>query len=450
MIGQDKIFTMIEKIMASSKADQTEAVVLGDSSSLTRFANSYIHQNVAVDNAKVSFRVAVDNKIGTASCNSFVLTDLRRALKSATTIAKRQKPNPDFGGFAQPADYSRLETFDQKTSRFSPRQRASKLKRLFAKGAKYDYAMAGAFSTGDGEVAVLNSNGVRCYQQYTSASINTIATGEDSSGYASGISIKVDDLDIPKLADVAVKKCRKARKPKSIEPGVYEVILEPAAVSELFEWLSFVAFGSKAFEDNSSFLTGRIGQKVMGENITIADDPLEPANPGLGFDFEGVPKRRVEMISNGIAKGVVHNLMSAKRAGAVSTGNALPPEEAAEGAVPINIQLSAGESTMDELIGQVENGLLVTRFHYINGFLDPRVALMTGMTRDGLFQIKSGKLRGGVKNLRFTDSMLEVFSNVLGMTSERTAVAAWWGSMSCMYVPAIRVGKFKFSGKTDF
>ncbi len=450
MIGQDKIYTMIEKVMASSKADQIEAVVIGDSSGLTRFANSYIHQNVAVDNTKITFRVSIGSKIGTASCNSFVLTDLRRALKSATTIAKRQKPNPDFDGFAQPADYPKMDTFDQKTSKFSPKQRASKLKRVFAKGAKYDYDMAGAFSTGDGEVAVLNSNGVRCYQQYTSASINTIATGEDSSGYASGVSVKVDDLDIPKLADVAVKKCRKSRNPKSLEPGEYEVILEPAAVSELFEWLSFIAFGSKAFEDNSSFLAGRIGEKVMGENITIADDALVPANPGLGFDFEGVPKQRIEMISNGVAKGVVHNLISAKRAGTKSTGHGLPPEEAAEGAVPMNMQLSAGESTADELIGEVENGLLVTRLHYINGFLDPRVALMTGMTRDGLFLIKNGKLRGGARNLRFTDSMLDVFSNVLGMTSERAAVAAWWGSMACMYVPTIRVGKFKFSGKTDF
>lgn len=441
---------MIEKVMAASKADQTEAVVMGDSSGLTRFANSYIHQNVAVENTKVAFRVAIGNKLGTAACNSFVLTDLKRALRSAISIAKKQKSNPDFDGFAKPADYPKVETFDQMTSKFTPRQRATKLKRVFAKGAKYDYSMAGALSTGDGEIAVLNSNGVRCYQQFSSASLNTIATGEDSSGYAAGVSHKIEDLDIPGLADTAVKKCRKSRNPKVVEPGVYEVILEPSAVGELFEWLSFVSFGSRSFEDNTSFLYNRIGEKVMGDNITIADDSLDPECPGLGFDFEGVPKQRLEMVSNGVAKGVTHNLISAKRANTKSTGNALPPEDAAEGAIPMNIQLSAGDSNLDEMIGQVESGLLVTRFHYINGFLDPRVALLTGMTRDGLFQIKNGKLRGGVKNLRFTDSMLDVFSNVLGMSSERTAVGAWWGSMACMYVPAMRIGKFKFSGKTDF
>lgn len=449
MIGQDKIFATIEKVMASSKGDQTEAVFTGSNSGLTRYANSFVHQNVAVENSKVSFKVVVDQKIGTASCNSFTVTDLRKALRAAFDIAKRQKPNPDFDGLAKPSKYAETETFDQKTAKFTPKQRATKLKRVFSKGAKYDYEMAGAFATEEGEIAVLNSNGVRCYQPYTSASINTIATGENSSGYASGMSKKVDDIDVSGLATVAVKKCRKSRNPKDIKPGTYEVILEPAAIGELFEWMNFIAFGSKAFEEKSSFLADRIGERVMGENISIYDDALDPSSPGIPFDFEGVPKKRVDLVKNGIATGVVHNIISAKRAGIQSTGHGLPPEYSAEGALPANIAMVPGDKTLDELIGEVENGLLVTRFHYINGFLDPRVAMMTGMTRDGLFRIKGGKLRGGVKNLRFTDSMMDVFSNVLGMTSDRSAIPAW-GATSSFYLPAMRVGKFKFTGKTDF
>ncbi len=450
MIGQDKIFTTIEKVLASSKADQVEAVVTGSNIGLTRFANSFIHQNVALENTRVAFRVAIGNKIGVASCNSFTLTDLKRALRSAYEIAKRQRPNPDFDGLAQPSEYAKLDTHDPRTEKFSPKQRASKLKRVFTKGAKYDYDMAGAFSTDSGEVAVLNSNGVRCYQPYTSATINIIATGDDSSGYAASASGTVDGINVGELAGIAVKKCRKSRNPKDAKPGEYEVILEPAAIGELFEWLDFVAFGSKSYEEKTSFIAGREGEKVMGENVSIFDDALDPEHPGLAFDFEGVPRKRVELVEKGVAKGVVHSLLSAKRTGLESTGHCLPPEESAEGAIPLNIQLAAGDSTLDELIAEVEDGLLVTRFHYINGFLDPRVALMTGMTRDGLLRIKNGKLNGGVRNLRFTDSMLDVFSNVLGITSERKLVAPWWGGVASMCVPAMRIGKFKFTGKTDF
>ncbi len=450
MIGRDRLFTAVEKVMTTSKADQTEVVVLGGNSELTRFANSYIHQNVAVDNTRIYFRAAIGNKIGTATCNSTAITDLRRALRTAIQIAKKQKPTPEFEGFSKPADYAATETFDPKTSKFTPKQRASKLKRVFAKGSKYDYSMAGSFSTGDGEVAVLNSNGVRCYQQYSSASMNVIATGEDSSGYASGVSTKVDDIDVVGLATTAVNKCRKAKNPKSIDPGVFEVVLEPAAVSEIFEWLNFVAFGSKAYTDKSSFLHGRIGERVAAESVSIYDDAHEKNAPGIPFDFEGVPKRRVNIIEKGIARGVVHNAISAKKHGTESTGHAVMPDEAAEGALPMNVRMASGRATLDELISGVENGLLVTRFHYLNGFLDPRRALFTGMTRDGLFRIQGGKIRHGVKNLRFTESMMDAFSNVTGLTSERWAVPSWWGSMGSMYVPALRISKFNFSGKTEF
>jgi len=450
MIGKDKLFTLIEKAMEASRADQTEVVVAGSSSGLTRFANSYIHQNVAVDDVKIYFRVAVGKKLGTASCNSLKLTDLKRAQRIATQIAKRQKENPDFDGFAKPGNYATTDTFDEKTSRFKPRQRASKLKRVFKKGEKYDYSMAGAFSTGDGEIAVLNSNGVRCYQNFSSASINVIASGENSSGYAAGISSRIDDVDIPGFAAIAVKKCRMSRDPKELEPGKYDVILEPAAIAEVFEWLNFVAFGSKAYEDQTSFLYGRIGEQVAGENVTIYDDALETGNEGLPFDFEGVPKKRVDFIKNGKAEGVVHNLISAKKAGMESTGHGLPPELAAEGALPLNIRMAAGNQSSDELIAGVEDGLLVTRFHYLNGLLDPRQALMTGMTRDGLFRIKNGKVKHGLKNLRFTESMMDAFKNVTGISNERTAVASWWGSLGSMYVPTLRIKEFNFSGKTDF
>jgi PmbA protein len=450
MIGEDKIFSTLEKVMVASKADQTEAVFSGSSDGLTRFANSFVHQNVAIEDTRVSFRVAVDRRIGTACCNSLTVTDLRRALRAAYDIARRQKPNPHFHGFAMPAEYPVVDTLDEKTVKFTPRQRASKLKRVFSKGQKFDYDMAGSFSTDSGEVAVANSNGVRCYNSYSSASINVIATGENSSGYASGASNKIDEIEVARIADIAVKKCRKSRDPKDIEPGTYEVILEPAATAEIFSWLKFVAFGSESFEDGTSFIAGRLGEKVMGDNVSIYDDALDPECSGLPFDYEGVPKKRVHFIKSGVAKGVVHNRISAARTGGESTGHSLPAESAVRGAEPLNLHLGAGDESSEDMISEVENGLLVTRFHYINGFLDPRNALMTGMTRDGLFRIKDGRLKHGVKNLRFTDSMLDVFSNILSISEERQSFPEKWVGLSVMRIPTLRVGKFKFTGKTDF
>ncbi|HEQ98451.1 MAG TPA: TldD/PmbA family protein [candidate division Zixibacteria bacterium] len=450
MIGKDRLFTTLEKVMADSKADQTEAVFLGSSVGLTRFANSHIHQNVAETNTTVYFRVAMGKKLGVASTTSMSLTDLRRCLRAATDIAKRQVENRHFDQFPGQQDYPEVETFFEKTAKFSPRQRATKLKRIFTKTINNNLDAAGAFSTGEGEVAVLNSNGLRCYQPYTTASGNIVIMGDDSSGYVNFVSHNIDDLDFTALSNTALKKCKKSKNPKEIEPGRYEVILEPAAVANLLEWMNFIAFGSKAFQEETSCLAGRIGEQIMGSNISIFDDALNPAGVPFPFDLEGVAKKGVEFVADGVARGVVYDTISGNKENKQSTGHALMPSESGEGAMPLNVFIKPGDSSLEQMISNVEKGILVTRFHYINGFLDTRKALMTGMTRDGTFLINNGKLSNGIKNLRFTDSMLDVFSNVAEISSESVSIPGWWDAMGCNHVPAMRVSEFNFSGKTDF
>jgi predicted Zn-dependent protease len=450
MIGQDRIFSSIERALASCRADAAEAVLVAGTSATTRYANSAIHQNMVVEKATVSFRVALGTRIGTASCTSLGIAELKRTLKAATEIARRQKPNPDFDGFAPPSDCPGLDTHDPRTAAVTSKQRAAKLKRVIARGARYSFGMAGALSTSESEVAVLATTGLRRYQAATSASLKVIATGDDSSGYDAAVSRSWADIDASAVARKAVATCRASRSPKEVAPGAYDVVLEPAAVAEIFNWFSFIAFGSKMYEDGSSFLAGRIGERVMGENVTITDDALDPACPGLAFDFEGTPRRCVELIGRGVARGVVHSRQSARRAGTVSTGHALPASMAADGSVPLNLHLDAGSEPVDRLIAGVEDGLLVTRFHYLNGLLEPRRALMTGMTRDGLLRIRKGRVCGGVKNLRFTDSMLDVFSRVTGISSERAAVVVDGDAATAMYLPALRVARLAFTGKTEF
>ncbi|HDS01048.1 MAG TPA: TldD/PmbA family protein, partial [candidate division Zixibacteria bacterium] len=224
----------------------------------------------------------------------------------------------------------------------------------------------------------------------------------------------------------------------------------PAAVANLLEWMNFIAFGSKAFQEETSCLAGRIGEQIMGSNISIFDDALNPAGVPFPFDLEGVAKKGVEFVADGVARGVVYDTISGNKENKQSTGHALMPSESGEGAMPLNVFIKPGDSSLEQMISNVEKGILVTRFHYINGFLDTRKALMTGMTRDGTFLINNGKLSNGIKNLRFTDSMLDVFSNVAEISSESVSIPGWWDAMGCNHVPAMRVSEFNFSGKTDF
>jgi PmbA protein len=449
MIGKEKILDTLDAILKKSKADQAEAVYLGGESGLSRFANSTIHQNVFEVNSRVYFRVALGKKIGVASTNSFTKKDLKKTLLDATEIAKNQRENPNFPGLPSKQEVLNPNTYFEKTAEFTPMQRAKEIKKIFDQAKVHNLTAAGSFSTGEAEIAVVNSNGVACYQPLTSSFINIIVMGDNSSGYADCLSRDVDDIKVDHLTQIAIQKCLDSKDPKGLEPGEYDVFLEPSAVAALLEWMNYIGFGSKAFQEGTSFLSNRLGQKIMGENITIYDDGNDQSAIAFPFDFEGVPKQKVTLVEKGVAKGVVYDSVAAYKDKVKSTGHALTPDSA-DGALALNLFIQAGDSSLDKMIESVERGLLVTRFHYINGLLDTTNALLTGMTRDGTFWIENGKVKHGVKNLRFTESMIKAFSNVMQISKDSKIVNSWWGDIGCVVAPAMMLKNFKFTGKTEF
>lgn len=450
MIGKEKLFARLEKVLAQSPADQTEIVYIGNESGLTRYANSAIHQNVFENNSKIFFRTVFGKKIGVASTNSLIAGDLRRTLENSCEIARKQPENPGFPGLPGPAKYRAVDTFNDITAGFSPRDRAKIVKKIIKISDRKKFTLAGAFATTSGEVAVLNSKGVRAYQPLTSASINMIAMSDTSSGYAAGLSRRVDDIDFEKLAHTAVEKCDRSQNPKSVEPGDYEVILEPAAVGALLEWINYIGFGSKSFQDKTSFMAGKTGRKITAGDITIYDDGLDTKSVAFPFDFEGVPKKKVMLIDKGVAKGVVYDRISAHKSKTKSTGHALTPDSTGQGAIALNLVMTGGKAKRDQMIKKVKRGILVTRFHYINGFIDTPNAVLTGMTRDGTFLIENGEIVSGIKNLRFTDAMMRSFKSAVAISRETELIESWWDAVGCIRAPAVHLESFKFSGKTEF
>ena len=252
------------------------------------------------------------------------------------------------------------------------------------------------------------------------------------------------ELDPEALADRAARKALESVNPQEIEPGRATVILEPAAVLDLLGFL-FFDFGGLAVHEKRSCLTGRVGQKIFGENIDVRDDVFHPLQSGSSFDGEGVPRQRVTLVEKGVAKNLVYARATARKMGTEPTGHGFPlPNEYGE--APMNIVMEGNKSSVEEMIASTERGLLVTRLWYIRE-VDPYRKLLTGMTRDGTFFIEGGKVRHGVRNLRFNQSVIEMLAQVemLG-TPERTS-----GEESFdMVVPALKVRDFNFSSVTKF
>jgi predicted Zn-dependent protease len=98
------------------------------------------------------------------------------------------------------------------------------------------------------------------------------------------------------------------------------------------------------------------------------------------------------------------------------------------------------------MIDSTERGVLVTRLWYIRE-VDPYEKIVTGMTRDGTFLVENGKVRGGLKNFRFNQSLIAMLGKVEAMSEPARAS----GEESIdMVVPAMKVSEFNFTEVTRF
>jgi PmbA protein len=443
MIGEQQILALLKRVIDRSPAERTELVFMGGRSGLTRYTKSSIHQNVIEENTQIYVRVADGKRLGVVTINKMDEEELLRAAAQALDAAKHQPENPYFEDFPQPAQYQKTKTYFEATADFTPTARAETMKKIFAQADRLGLEVAGAFTSGEGEVAVLNSNGLSAYQPLTHAQITIVPVSEHGMSRSSAFSHDVTKIDFEAVAASGLERCALNKDQQEIPLGQMDVILEPSCLAEVMMWLGFIAFGSNSFIEGRSFMAGKLGEQSMGENITIYDSIIEPEAQGLPFDFQGFPKQKVVLIERGINRGVVFDMLSANQAKTRPTGHGLPPGMP-HGAIPWNVCLAPGDSSLEEMISSCRRGLLVTNFHYVNGFLDPKKALMTGMTRYGTFFVEDGKVKHAVKNLRWTESMLRAFSNVKAISREREVISDEGGSFAVM--PAVYVKDFTFTG----
>ena len=449
MINTEKTLSLLKKTLALSAADQTEVLFWANDSHLTRFANNCIHQNVSEKNRSLSIRVVLGKKIGSASTNLLDPESIENTVAKALQIARNQKDNPHFRSLPPAGGkYASVDTFDAETASFTPDQRAQIARKVIEIAKRNHLIASGALSTGTIQVAVANSLGIQVCQSFTRGALKIVfQTSDGASGYAESFSARMREIESEQMAHQAAEKCAKGTHPADLPPGQYTVVLEPYAVGDMVGFLAYLGFGALAMQEGRSFMCGRLGQRITGENITIWDDGTSACGMPLPFDFEGVPKQPVTLIENGTARGVVYDSYTAGREeGKSSTGHALPAPNTF-GPVPLNLFMKSGDSNLQEMIESTERGIYVTRFHYTNP-LEPIKAVITGMTRDGTFLIEDGQIKNGVRNLRFTQSILEAFSRVSMISRDTKLVPGLEEELGGTVVPALKIEKFNFTGAT--
>ena len=446
-MGRERCLRLLREVVRKSPADQTEALLLTEDSSLTRFARSTIHQHVAERNGSLVLRVMAGKRIAVVTTNILGLSSIKSSLDKALHLARVQNPNEEFVSLPEPKAIPEGNTYSETIVHLTPERKVKMVKELITLSKEKGFHVSGAFSNGIVELAVVNSLGIEAYQKYSDLLFHAIAENGKNSGYAGFVARGLDQLDIESLGKGAIGKASPGESIQ-VAPGEYEVILEPYAVSEFLSILSYLGFHALAVQEGRSFFCNQFGKKMVGEKVTIYDDGLDPEGLQVPFDFEGVPKQRVLFFERGMAREVTYDSFTAKRVGKESTGHGLIAPNTA-GSIPINVGMEGGESSLEEMIRSVHKGIYVTRFHYTN-VVEPMKAVITGMTRDGTFLIEDGEIKGPITNLRFTESILKALSRVKAVSRERK-VCSEGAVYSRRFItgtiaPALQIDGFNFSG----
>jgi len=408
---------LAERAFRAAEADQAEALVHSERSGFARFAGSEVHQPTLIRDESVTLRLVRDGRVGCAVTNRTDDEGLREAAQRAAEAADGSPLDPYFAGLQEPADVPEVEGYDEGTSALTPEEQADGAARAIA--AVDDSGLYGYFTSGVTEVALASTTGHAVSQRMTDASVLVVAATETESGFAEASAWRASDLDPAAVAREAAEKARRTSKASEIEAGTYRAVLEPYAFSELLWYFGWSSVGALACLEERSYLSGRIGETVFHQEFSLYDDALDPRGLPKAFDLEGAPKQRVAIVEQGIARDVVWDRRTAKRAGGGrrSTGHALQPTAQSFGPVPFNLSVPPGDATLDELVSRVDDGIYVTRLHYL-GVVDPREGIITGMTRDGTFRIEGGRVTQPLVNLRFTTSFPALVEKLLGLGKE--------------------------------
>lgn len=448
MIGSSKLLNTLMALVTRSKADSTSVFAEARTRRVLRFAQGRIHQDLVQESLQVSVTARLDRRIGVASTETLDRAGLSRCLASAVEIARHTRAAASVPSLPSTSRLITTQDHVPSTAAVSVRRMVETIRRLFHLCQGLGVELAGSSMAAEEERVVVNSRGAACYAASTVSGIKLVTMRKGLRGFAGGVHPDIRGLDADTLLERALASCLLRRAPMSVPVGTYEVILEPEAIAELLVWLGYITFGAKHLKERTSAFAGRIGERVAASSVTIVDDGTDPSGLRLSFDAEGIAKQRVPLIERGRAAGVVYDTAYGALYGRASSGHALSPGDP-EGPLPMNLFLAPGRSSREEMIRRCEHGLLIPRFHYVNGLLSPRDTLMTGLTREGACLIEDGKIRAPITTLRFTQSALEALSHVKGLSKERERVADPAQDPGCVVAPTVHLAQFRFTGRSE-
>ncbi|TDO45704.1 putative Zn-dependent protease [Kribbella sp. VKM Ac-2527] len=418
-IDQAQIEQALEIVGEGTRLD-----VLGENADLLRYAESAITAQHSERRLRVRVRITRDGRAAAGTLETLNPQAVRTLAGRLTAALTELPPLPAQAEWGEAGHSARTARAEAPVIVPAPSVLESDpavRHRWFARvrdGLDASMTLGGAIRYDVLDRVVADSDGLFRAETLTKASIQAIAKQDGRSA-----SVKLVHWDADRIpVDEIPGRLREALMPlPGREPhhGTCRVLLKPQAVNSLIATYGYAALGANQYATGRSVVAGRMGERVVGELLTLVDDGGDPDGLPSGFDAEGNVRRRTTLIENGMLTGVVSDQRRAGLTDGVPTGHAVPDGWRFGGdPVPSHLLLSPGESTEDELLTECGSGLVVNRLDYLR-VLHPKQTLVTGTTRDATYWAEDGKLVGWHPQVRFTFRMDEVLNAVLAVGSVR-------------------------------
>jgi predicted Zn-dependent protease len=446
LLTEKEARTICEKLLSYVKADDAVVGVSSENYSHLRFATNAFTTSGARENASVSVTVWIDKKRGSASTNEIDDESLKSTVALAEQLARISPVDREYMPTLGKQTYKPVSGYAEATSNISVTSRAKTIHDVIVACEKAKVVGAGFHQARGTAGASATRNGNFLYDRSSLVSLSTTARTPDgtSSGYFLRNHFDVTKLDTARVANEAIRKALDSRNPRVLDAGVYPAILEPQAVADLLGFFAF-GFDARSTEEGRSPFSApggktKLGEKIFDERINIYSDPWHPDLPGSQSAQAGLPAEKIYLVRNGVLENLVYSRFWAKQKG----------KEPTPGPVNSIVESSQSPATVDDMIKSMDRGLLLGRFWYIRG-VDPRTALQTGLTRDGIWYIEKGKIQYPVKNFRFNQSVIQLLApgnvEMIGK-SERVGSSEGQGGNAAL-LPALKVKEFHFSSQSE-
>ncbi len=441
ILSENEAKNLLDKVLTNSKADAVSASLDGNNTYNIRFARNSISTNGFSDGLTLNITSYFGKKSGSASTNKFDDISIKETIKKSEDIAKLSPENKEYMPLLAQQNYSEAYNFSGETENLTGEQRSERISYILENAVSGSVTAAGFSEDSVSFNALMNSNSLFAYNKASLASLSaTIRTADGTgSGRFEKCYINSGDIEYKALADWAINRSKLSIDPAEIKPGRYTVILEPAAAADMLS-LCINSMSSRWADEGRSYFSKKGGGTLIDESIAssmlnIYSDPADKLAPTSTFSYSGEPLNKTIWFENGVLRNLHRNRFWAEKTSQPS----IP--------YPANVIMQGGSKSLDEMIQGTDHAILVTRFWYIRS-VDPRTMLFTGLTRDGVFEIKNGKITRPVKNFRFNESPMDVFKNIIELGKTEKAVGSETGDYP-LVVPPIKTANFNFSSLSD-